>query len=219
MRAGGRYLTAPAFKHLFHATEEEICYKYFLVNLIPNELTVKAQVVTNKKKFTPTYVNFSAEPEPVLFNLAEKGHTLPPPPEDGGSDIETDTEVDPNDGDINISISQMWCQFLIDIAVKTPVAHGSTSLLYLKLSEGVRTTIGEDLYKNGMLSDMWRACQYKLASPEDWSHAFNHLFPAQNHVTSATVQNYRQCKYYIKWKEICATADESLVAGIRQQVK
>jgi hypothetical protein len=219
MRAGGRYLTPPAFKHLFRATEEEIRYKYFSVGLIPNELTLQARVVTNKKKFTPTYVNFSAEPEPVLFNLAQKGHTLPPPPEDGGSDIETDTEPDQNDSDIDISVSQMWRQFLIDIAVKTPVARGSTSPSYLKLSEGERTSVGEDLYKNGTLSDMWRACQYKLASPEDWNRAFDHLFPSKNHVMSATVQNYRQCKYYIKWKEICATADESSVAGIRRQLK
>jgi hypothetical protein len=219
LRAGGRYLTAPAFKHLFRATEDEIRYKYYSVGLIPNELTIKARVVTNKKQVTPTYFNFSAEPEPVLFNLAEKGHTLPPPPEDDGSDIESETEADPNASDIDVSVSQMWRQFLIDLALKTPVARGATSPSYLKLSEGERTSVREDLYMNSTLSDMWRACQYKLASREDWTRAFDHLFPPRDHVTSATVQNYRQCKYYIKWKEICATADESSVAGIRRQLK
>ena len=219
MRAGGRFLSDSAFKFLFGATEEEVHYRYYSIGLIPPEATHKVRVITNKTRVTPTFVNFSDEPQPALFHLAEKGYTLPPPPQDDGSDIETETEDDPNGNDIDFSISQMWRQFLIDMAVKTPVARGAASPSYLKLSADGRTSVGEDFYKIITLSDIWRACQYKVASREDWNLAFDHLFPPREHKTSAKAQNYRQCKYYIKWKEICVTADEATVAGIRHQIK
>jgi hypothetical protein len=219
MRVGGRFLTTPAFKFLFGGTEEEIRYKYHSVGLIPSELTVRARVVTNKNKTTPIYFNFAAEPEPTLFNLAAKGHTLPPPPEDGGSDIETEPDTDPNANDIDSAVTQMWRQFLVDIAYKTPVPRGSTSPSYLRLSAPARQSVGEGFYKNSTLSEIWRSCQYKIASRDDWNLAFEHLFPPREHQTSARVQNYRQCKYYLKWKEICSIADETSVAGIRRQLR
>jgi hypothetical protein len=88
-------------------------------------------MVTDKNKTTSIYFNFAAELEPTLFNLVLKGHMLPPPPEDSGSDIKTEPDTDPNANDIDSAVTQMWRQFLIDIAYETPVPCGSTSPLYL----------------------------------------------------------------------------------------
>jgi len=72
----------------------------------------------NKNKTTPIYFNFAAEPEPTLFNLAAKGHTLPPPPEDGGSDIESEPDTDPDANDIDSAVTQMWRQFSLTLPTK-----------------------------------------------------------------------------------------------------
>jgi hypothetical protein len=219
MRAGGRSLSPSAFNFLFGATEDEIHHRYYSIGLVPPAETLdNVRVITNKTRITPTFFNFSAESQPALFNLAGKGYALPPPPKDDGSDAETESEDNPNN-DIDLDISQLWRQFLIDMAIKTPVARGAASPSYLKLSANARASVGEDFYQIVTLSDIWRSCQYKVASLDDWNTAFNHLFPPYDHKTSAKAQNYRQCKYYLKWKEICATADETTVAGIRRQLK
>jgi hypothetical protein len=218
MRAGGPFLTAPAFKFHFGCALEDIKNKYHTVGIISRQTVAKTRIVTNKTRSTPTYVNFSSEPEPTLFSLAEHGHRLPPPPVDGGSDVESEEEGDGFSGSIDAQVSQMWRQFLIDVAVKTPNPRGATSSSYFTVSKGERLSVGEELYKNNMLSDMWRACQYKIGSKDDWKRAFDHLFPPPDRETSKTVQNYTQCKYFIKWKEIAGTADKSSVDAIRKSI-
>ena len=63
------------------------------------------------------------------------------------------------------------------------------------------------------------ACQYKRASKQDFKAAFDHLFPRPEHKTSAKVQNYLQCQYYVKWKEICATTDVLTANAIHSEIK
>jgi hypothetical protein len=218
MRVGGPFLTAPAFKFHFGCTLEDLKNKYYTVGIISRQTTAKKRIVTNKTRSTPIYVNFSSEPEPDLFSLAEHGHRLPPPPVDGGSDVESEEEGDGYSGSIDTQVSQMWRQFLIDVAVKTPNPRGATSSSYFTVSKEERLSVGEDLYNNDMLSDMWRACQYKICSKDDWTRAFDHLFPPPGRETSKTVQNYTQCKYFIKWKEIAGTADKSSVDAIRKSI-
>jgi hypothetical protein len=218
MRAGGPYLSPPALKFFFHASEEEIVHKYYKVGIVPRDILDKHRVVTNKTRRTTTYINFSEEPEPNLFQLAAKGHRLPPPPVDDGSDIEMEGEPEIT-GDIDAEVSQLWRQFLIDVVIKSPNPRGGTTSSYLTISRQDRLTVGEDFYKNPKLSDMWTACQYKLAGTKELQLVFHHLFPPYNHKTpEKNVQNYLQCAYYRKWAEIRATANETVVVAIRQEL-
>jgi hypothetical protein len=219
MRAGGPFISVPAFRFFFGTSQQEIVHKYYKVGIIPREVIAERRVVTNKTRRTISYVAPSDVPEPNLFSLAAGGHKLPPPPVDDGSDIETDEDGDRTTGDIDIEISKMWRQFLIDMALKTPNRQGATLQSYLTVSKKDRLLVGEALYKNPKLSDMWSACQYKVASKTDWTRAFDHLFPPFLHRTSKNVQNYTQCIYYIKWAEIRGTADESTVNAIRKQLQ
>ena len=218
MRAGGPFLSPPAFKLFFQALEDEIIHKYYKVGIIPCEVLDKQCIVTNKTRRTTTYINFSEEPEPNLFQLAEKGHQLPPPPVDDGSDIEMEEEPDIT-GDIDTEVSQLWQQFLINVAIKSPNPRGGTTSSYLSIRRQDRLTVGEDFYKNPKLSNMWMACQYKLAGTKELQLAFHHLFPPYNHETpEKNVQNYLQCAYYRKWAEIRATADETVVIAIHKEL-
>jgi hypothetical protein len=148
-------------------------------------------VVTNKTRRTITYVSFSEEPEPDLFSLAEKGYRLPSPPVDEGSDLEAE-EMDVAGG-IDAEVSKMWQQFLLDMALKMPNPHGAAASSYFTIARTDRLAVGEELYRNPKLSNMWSACQYKIASKKDWKLAFNHLFPLFGHQTPQTMQNYTQC--------------------------
>jgi hypothetical protein len=218
MRAGGRNLTIPAFKYIFGAMPEDIRLKYHKVGIVPAAKVPETRIVTNKTKYTPSYINTSGADEPNLFSLAENGYSLPPPVVDGGSDIEEEDDLDEAAGDIDAEVSQMWRQFLVDVAMKTPNPRGATSASYFTVTRDDRLSTGEELYKNDNLSDMWRECQYKLGSRDDWKCAFGHMFPPVGHQTSQRVQNYTQCKYYLKWKEICSTADAKSALAIRKQL-
>jgi hypothetical protein len=220
MRSKGPFLTIPAFKYIFGASLEDIGLKYHNVGIVPREIASEQRIVTNKTKFTPTYINTSGQPNLNLFNLADKGISLPPAAADSGSDIEDEEleEVDETAGDIDAQISQMWRQFLLDVAMKTPNPRGVGSPSYFTVSRDDRLSLGEALYLNEKLSDMWRVCQYKVGSQEDWKTAFGHMFPPASSKTSRAVQNYTQCKYFLKWKEICATATPATVTAIRREL-
>jgi hypothetical protein len=217
-RAGGPFLTVPAFKYLFGASQEEIRMQYSKVGVVSRELIAEKRIVTNKSKRTPTYSSPPGVTEEVLFNLGAEGHTLPPPAVDSGSDMESDEDRGGSSRDIDVEVSQLWRQFLADLAAKSPSMRCATNLSYLSLTRAERLSAGEALYMNNKLSDVWRACRYKVASKKDWKLAFNHLFPLADTKTPASIQGYNQCEYFRKWKEISVTANASSFRAIRAEM-
>ena len=219
LRAGGPGLTIPTFKYIFGVSYEEIKFKYHSTLIVPPHIIAQKWIVTNKTKHTPTYINVSAEPEPNLFNLAEQGHTLPPPSVDSGSDMNQGSNgIDDTGGDIDAKVSQMWQQLLLDVTVKTPVCRGATNDSYFTVSKKDRLSAGEQLFNNNKLSQMWIACQFKIGDKDDWRLAFNHLFPPHRTQTSQKVQNYVQSKYYLMWRDICEITDAVTANAIHQQI-
>jgi hypothetical protein len=221
MRAGGPFLTPPAFRYFFKDSITEIKYKYSRTRIVPREVIQRERMVSNKAKRTATYVSQygEGEPEPIVFDLASKGYKLPEPVVDSGSDLEDNDDMDVDEtGDIDVEVSKMWRQFLVDMALKTPNRAGAANASYFKLSGDERLSVGEDVYKNPNLSETWRACQYKVGSREEWERAFGHLFPAREQRTAQTVQNYTQCKYFLQWKKLCAEGEAVVVDAIRKQL-
>ncbi|KAF8805785.1 hypothetical protein BYT27DRAFT_7014063, partial [Phlegmacium glaucopus] len=149
------------------------------------------------------------------FNLAAAGHSLPPPVVDDGSDID---EIQEPQTTIDAEVSQMWRQFLIDVVNKSPNPRGVSNPGYLALSQQERLSVSDGFYQNEKLSDAWRACQWKIGNVQDWKRAFDHLFPPPGHETLPKVQNYTSCRYYLKWKEICLEAENSVAKAIRQEL-
>ena len=62
---------------------------------------------------------------------------------DDGSDME-DVEEESSDG-IDVRLTKLWRQFLVDIALKTPVPRGTSSYSYLKLTLAERQEVTEEL--------------------------------------------------------------------------
>jgi hypothetical protein len=219
MRVGGPSISLSSFKYFFGTSIEEIKLKYEKFGVISKEVVATTRQITNKKKHTPTYANLSGQPQPTLFDLASKGYALPPPAVDDGSDVDMDEvnqDFQENAGHVDAEVTQMWRQFLVDLTMKMPNPRGSVKASYFKVPVGERLDANEDIFNNTLLSELWTTCQYKVVGKEEWTLAFKHLFPPPGHVTSTSVQNYTQCKYYMTWKKICAnspTAD-----GIRHQI-
>lgn len=218
MRAGGPGLSISGFLFFFDKSMEEIKFIYASTGIRPRVPASQRRAITNKVKRTPTYINPAAEPDVPIFNLSEMGHELPPPVVDDGSDVEDELVDGPDHRGINAQISTLWKQFLMDMVIKSPTKQGAKQP-YCKLTQEQRLTVGEEPFENLMLSDTWNACQYKLASRDDWKRAFDHLFPPQDYVTSSTVQNYLQCQYYLKWKDLCATVKKETIHAIRAKFR
>lgn len=218
MRAGGPGLSEAAFKYLFGKPHEEIVHGYYRVGFLPRQPPARDRVVTNKSTRTVTYIPEPGMAQPILFNFAQMDVTLPPPAFDGGSDLEDEGD-NPDEGmGIDETITQLYHQFLIDIMAKSPNPKGARKPSYCVLSADARSSITEDLFKTRRLPEVWRACQYKRAGLGDFRVAFDHLFPRRDHRTGAKVQNYLQCQYYMKWKEICATADAHTVSKVHTEI-
>jgi hypothetical protein len=218
MRVGGPSLSATAFKFLFGDTEEGIRHKYYRTGIIPRQAISSRRVVTNKSTRTPTYIPEPGTTPPVLFNLAERNIALPPPAVDSGSDWESEQDSAEDSKGIDETITQLYRQFITDVMSKSPNPRGANNPSYCILTRHAKLTVTEDIFKNPRLPDVWRACQYKLGTPEDFKRVFNHLFPPRHHKTSSQVQNYLQCQYYMKWKEICVNADAATVQAIRRDI-
>ncbi|KAJ3963519.1 hypothetical protein EV361DRAFT_874802, partial [Lentinula raphanica] len=160
----GIYLSKSAFRYFFEATEEDVRYTYNPQGIAPRGPGVRP--AHNRSIRTPTFVA-TGDTNEVLFDFASRGHFLPPPVEDDGSDVEEPEEGVANlsiSGDINSTVTQMWGQFLIDIVLKSPGPKRNAEPPYLTLTFPERQAVKEDLYMNLRLSDMWRMCRWKIAT-------------------------------------------------------
>lgn len=169
--------------------------------IVDRNVVAATRATTNKVKM-PMYVNWTGVPEPDLFQLSNQGHTLVDLTADDGSDIEEATPP-PDDParTIDSFISDLFRQFIIDLNCKSPNPRGGTNPSYIKLTTVQRREANEDIYKNSVLSDVFRAVAYKNGTTEDWERAFKWLFPEPGFRTTSSVQNYPSCPYYPRWLE------------------
>jgi len=86
---------------------------------------------TTNKQPMPIYVN-EREDNEVLFHLSVAGHSLASINHDTGSDLEDDDPL-PSEQDmhnINMFLTNLFCQMVIDIKSKTPNPKGIVTLSY-----------------------------------------------------------------------------------------
>lgn len=213
----GPGISSRAFKHLFHASQEIIEHKYFPIGLVASNDTPVSRIVTNKTALTPVYVNFTEEELPVIFHLAAEGHELPPPPVDNGSDQEE--VLDSAQSNIDTMLSQLWRQFLIDLAIKSPNPTDANVPSYCLTAADERLLVGEEYYQNRKLSNVWTACSYKIGTASEFETVFRNLFPPSKHQLGKS-QNYKQCLYFRDYKKFVATtANADTVAAVRAELK
>ncbi|THU76659.1 hypothetical protein K435DRAFT_878887 [Dendrothele bispora CBS 962.96] len=222
MRADGPFMNSKAVKYFFSQSLPEIRLKYGSTAIVPREVIDRTRTVTNKVHRTMMYHPDPSDPPELLFDLAARGHQLPPPAVDDGSDREQDSDDDDfrdTEGNIDVRMTNLWHQFILDITNKSPNQSGATSPSYLKLSRSERTEATDAIYRNNKLSDIFRACTYKIGTRQEWERAFNSLFPPRGKKFAPGTQNYPQCIYWRLWNDWTATADEETVDAMRKALK
>ncbi|THU75489.1 hypothetical protein K435DRAFT_707066, partial [Dendrothele bispora CBS 962.96] len=159
------------------------------------------------------------EPPQVLFNLASQGYKLPPPPRDDGSDVEMHSISD-NDGEgIDVKLTHLWRQFILDVTAKSPNMKKATAPSYLKLSPDDRAKITDALYKDMNFGELFVSCRYKYAGRDEFEKAFNYFFTPPGTLVAEGIQNYTNCKYWPKWQEYSAgpkTTSKAMHSALRE---
>jgi len=218
LRIGGPVLPPPAFKFWFDGMSlPEIILKYQKSGIIDKAALVGKRITANKMKMVP-YINTTGAPEPQLFNLAGRGHHLPPPSLDDGSDID-DARSDSPPPSLDDFLSQLWRQFVVDLTIKSPNPRGSTRRSYLKLTEVERRQGRDDIYKSSSLSHIFTDVAYRSASVADRKRAFKWLFPERGTLTSSSVQTTK-CPYFRTWMDFANDSNHStqFVKDVRSEI-
>lgn len=218
LRIGGSTLPPPAFYTWFGMTIEEVQTKYKMSGIIGRD-ALGGKRPTNKARM-PIYHNRTGTQEPALFDLRARGHSLPPPIRDDGSDVDDRMSIPPADEprDIDEFLSRLYRQFVIDVLGKAPNMKGATNASYMRLTALQRREGTDVTFKNLTLSTIWNHVAYRTATTADWQRAFKWLFPSRGFKTTDTVQNYPSCPYFRTWMEFLENAENSqkLVSDARE---
>lgn len=158
----------------------------------------------NKTRRTATRVPPQAPEPQKIFDLAGRGITIPTVPRDDGSDVESDIVEDTRstpEADIDVRVTDLWRQFLVDISAKAPNRKAATEASYCVLTREQRAAVNEETYRNLRLRDYFRNCQYRTATPVEWKAAFNRFWPVKPFVMQGT-QNFGSVRYYSSWGDL-----------------
>lgn len=224
MRYGGPELSESAFKFWFNAdTTSEVKAKYQNMGIVDRDV-LRARRPTTAKSKLPLYVNFTGEPEPVIFHLGELENSLLPAIADDASDVPDRRSPSPQDNPepqgTDARLSLLWRQFVCDITSKSPSPRTRGEPSYVRLSEVQRRSGSEDPFMNLRLSETFRAVWYKKVPEECWRTSFNWFFPPFGTMVSKDSQGYTQCPYFRQWFEIMEAnrGDRPLIERIRDQL-
>ena len=216
----GSALHPKAFAYFFKASMEEIRN-----NIISSQIRrpVNEDRVSNKTRRTPIYFDYASVEDntPVRpeFSFAEQGCSLRPVPVDKGADAEPPEEVFPDDEDIDVTLTNLWRQFALDITSRGSNCKGSHAESHIVLNMAARLHVTPDTYKDRNLAAYFRDCQWKVVSHREWLAIFNCLFPPPGQKLSPSAQNYAQMRYYLDWASILERADGDVIVKMRTALK
>jgi len=211
-------LSIPGFWHLFGGlSQTEVIAKFTRSGMIPPVADMPMR--TTNKRPTPIYVN-EREDDEVLFHLSAAGHLLASINNDTGSDLEDNDPLPPEQDTCNIDmfLTNLFRQMVIDIKCKTPNPKGMVTLSYSRLNQDDRNSPDEAPFQTLQLDTVFTAVWYTQAGYEWWQMAFNWLLPPPNTRVSAQVQNYSSCQYYKTWHHILEANRENprVIEAIRE---
>ncbi|KAF8958753.1 hypothetical protein BDZ97DRAFT_1667945 [Flammula alnicola] len=215
----GRFIKDQTFKHIFGKELDDVQSIIYGGGMVQKS---NPDRVRNKVRRTTRYI--PEENEAPIFNLAAQGYHLEAPGRDDGSDNEApdsddEEEVDMFLQDIDMQLSVLWRQFLLDMTEKAPNMSGAGQVSYIKLNKLQRRQVDEDTYKNKVLSEYFKLCQWKIPDDKGWDIIFGHLWPEKD-VTKFAAQNYGQSDYYVSWGRLLDRCpDDNTIKKVRRELR
>jgi len=183
--------------------------------------------ISNKRRRTLPWVDQGQGLEADKFNLEEKGHDLPEPAQDAGSDMEVEDEfrpppAHPDDAilGLNDQATNCWRQGLLDVTAKCSNRKGFDKESYCGLDVAQRGNVNMVTYQNLVLSDYFTDCQYALRrdAPALWDLTFDNMFPPKDRVVKIDSQGYSKCEYWGMYMRLRSGPDET-VKALRKALK
>ncbi|KAF8869105.1 hypothetical protein BD779DRAFT_1682604 [Infundibulicybe gibba] len=215
---GGRErLTDGSFEYFFIKPFDEISTYYFRTGVLGRQ-GVHPSRVMNKAVITPRFYHDEPETLPDLFNTAALGTIGDPIVIDDGSDLEEGDIAEP-EGTLDNTLSKIWRQFIVDLLSKSPNQKGAGSPSYLKIALKDRLISTDEVLKSKDLAKYWTDCAWKVAGAKEWEVAFRHLWPPKAHILVGAVQNYGNCSYYLKWKDLLSRMTDADAEEVRKQIR
>lgn len=212
-------LSERSYIHFFKVDIDKIRDKYFGSRVTDPRNPAR---VGNRARATPHWHNLAPEPvEDKIFDLAALGYALAPTIVDReleGEIQSADPQADADEEDLDLQVSQLWRQFLIDIAIKTPNMKARSSPSYSHLDADARRAVTEDTYRDKKLSNFFVDCQWKLGSKRDWVENFNRLFPPFGFVLGGGAQHYNNTTYYKQWERMRGRMDRETCSATRERL-
>lgn len=180
--------------------------------------------VSNKTRRTPIYFDYAAAEDnafvrPVEFNVAAQGCHLQPIPVDMGPDAEPPEEIAADEDDIDVTLTNLWYQFALDITSRSSNCKGGHAESHVILDADARLHVTPDTYKNRNLAAYFRDCQWKVVTDREWQAIFDLLFPKPGQKLSPNAQNYTQMRYYLDWTGILQRTVPDVIFQMRTALK
>jgi len=190
-------VTSKTFRYIFSVDRDDVDIAYFRTQLVVPSNPDRVANRTHR-----TALRFVEEEEaPRIFNLAERGYQLPPPMRDEGSDAEDDNEPQVFDDvlDIDMNLTTLWRQFLVDLTAKAPNRKGAGQPSYCVLTKIQRDRVNDATYQNLRLREYFAQCQFRIGSKSEWDEAFEKYWPLKGRVLIGNPQNLPSMNYYLNW--------------------
>ena len=136
----GSALHPKTFAYFFKVPIEELCDD---IHSLQIQRPANKSCVPNKTKRTPIYFDYAAAEDdnfiwPAEFNFAVQGCYLQPIPVNKGLDAEPAEEVFPDKDNIDVTLTNLWYQFALDITSKSCNGKGADAESYVILDENAR---------------------------------------------------------------------------------
>lgn len=208
-------LRPKSFVYIFGATLEKVMMRVMNANLVqPRD----SNRISNRTQHKPLYHNWGQNEEGDLILLEGKGGVLPSRVRDTGSDMEGEEEAEGPEETLSSNATSLWFQFLLDVIETGPNVKAANKPAYIRLDAGERTEVNEATYRHTKLSDIFIDCQFRQATPKDWSTIFDKFFPVKGHTRRGKIQNYLSMPYYPRWEYFKNHADDLTYNLVRKSL-
>jgi hypothetical protein len=216
---GTHMITDLTFRYIFGVDRDEVDMDFFRYKLVVESNPLRVANKTHRTTIRPV----DEDEPPILFNLGARGYQIPPPVHDEGSDLEGEEEFGPEfqeeELDIDLRLTALWRQFLVDVTAKVPNRQDAHQSSYCKLNRIQRDSVNVATYQNLRLRDYFSDVQYKTATIATWGYSFDKFWPVKGTQLAGKPQNYMQIRYYIGWNMLTSALDEATVVVMRDDLQ
>lgn len=178
--------------------------------LAPKGSIVDPSRIPNRRQKT-TAVQFvrddDLEVDNINLHLADRGVTIRPVVQEGGRDVDVDSDrLHPDNEEVNSgpddTVAKIWKQASFDIFAVSPNGAKSTDPSHIIMSVEARQNVTWDTFKTTDFSGIFEKIQIRMVTEEFWTTTlFDRYFPPQGTPPKerGKLQNFPYTTYYNQW--------------------